>query len=207
MSRLAWIDLETTGLDPHKGKLLEVAFIATEADLSVVEGSAGSWIIGYDEAELNKDIFPLCDDYVTNMHLESGLFEALLQHAAGRVIVRQSMVEEKLRRRLHDFGCTNCLSPFTEGEYKSPLCGSSVHFDRAWLGVHMPDILRLLSYRNIDVSSVQELVDRWYRPPKESKKGTHRALTDLQASIQQLQTLKGRYFLTSMWGHERANGG
>ena len=169
---LVWIDLETTGLDPGRCRIIEVACVITENDLTSVAGD--SWLV-----RPPRSITRCWDQAALDMHRASGLLDEALKH--GREI-------EEVEDAVLDF--VNGAAGL------SPLCGSSVHFDRAFLVNHMPTLLGMFTYRNIDVSSLKELVSRWapdYAYPSPEPKA-HRALPDIINSINELRHYKELLF-------------
>ena len=175
MSPLVWIDLEMSGLDPHRHAILEIALILTDAELAIV--AEGPDIVVHQE----DGVLAAMDEWCTTHHGKSGLTAA----------VRASTVSlQEAERR--------CLE-FLEAHTKpgtSPLCGNSVWQDRRFLVEHMPDLERFLNYRIVDVSTIKELVKRWYpdlQPPKKSD--AHRALDDIRESIAELRFYREHLFI------------
>lgn len=176
--RLVWIDCEMTGLDPVTDELVEIACIVTEGDLTEVD--AGITVV------IKPSDAPLAamDDVVVAMHNDSGLineipFGTTLDDAQAQVLayVRGHVPEAR----------------------KAPLAGSSVYVDRGFLSRYMPELDEYLHYRLVDVSSVKELVRRWY--PRvyfatPEKKGNHRALGDIRDSIAELRYYREAVFVS-----------
>jgi len=173
--RLFWIDLETTGLDPEKDAVLEVAALVTEADLTPV--AHGTWVVWQPE-----DVLVEMPDVVRSMHEGSGLLDAVRSPSASLV----GIVEVELRALMDAY-----LVPKT-----APLCGNSIGaLDRPFLARHMPTILPRLHYRMVDVSTVKELVNRWYpRWTYGKKKLAHRALADIHESLDEARWYKEALF-------------
>lgn len=188
MSRLAWVDTETTGLDPNRDALLEVAMVITEANLTHV--AELSLVI--DHLEFTEQVISRCDDYVTKMHTDNGLFLEMLDPDAMKAPMGD--VEDLFIEFMKEHGVTGGL---VNGDpYKSPMCGSTVSFDRGFLKMEMPKLEKCFSYRHIDVSTVVELVRRWYphAPDFEPGVAAHRALADVQASVRRLHNYHWCYF-------------
>ena len=175
--RLGWIDCEMTGLDPRSDELVEIACIVTEGDLTELDGGV-SIVIKPNDAPLAA-----MDDIVVAMHTESGLIDEIplgttLEDAQAQVLayVRSHVDESR----------------------KAPLAGSSVYVDRGFLAQYMPELDGYLHYRLIDVSSVKEMVRRWYPRVYYStpeKKGNHRALGDIRDSIAELRYYRDAVFV------------
>lgn len=166
--RLVWLDCEMTGLDPTIDELVEIACIVTEADLTPLDEGVTYVIKASDAAMANMP------EVVVNMHTESGLLPEI-PHGVD-VAGAQARVLEYVRQHV--------VTP-----RKAPLCGSSIYVDRMFLAKYMPELDEYLHYRVVDVSSLKELVRRWY--PKlyysaPAKTGGHRALGDTQDSITEL---------------------
>lgn len=173
---IAWVDVETTGLDPSRDMLLEVGFAITDDDLSVVDSTAV--VI---RQPLVEHLCRASGDVVYRMHLDNGLVSACrTSHYANYGLTDATFILiEWLRRRSldHDFKL-----------HDTPLAGSSVSFDRTWLAEKMPLLEMQFSYRNIDVSSIKELNRRWgFAPSWDGGRKIHRALPDIQDSIDELK--------------------
>ncbi len=168
--RIVWIDCEMTGLDLTKDALVEVACIVTEADLTELD-EGFQIVIKPDDLSVLANMV----EVVTKMHTESGLIHEIPNG------VTLAEAEEKL--------ITYIKSHIPEPR-KSPLAGSSVYVDRGFLIRDMPKVDAHLHYRLLDVSSVKEIVRRWY--PRvyfgtPAKVGNHRALSDIKESIEELR--------------------
>ena len=120
------------------------------------------------------------DDWCRTTHGESGL--------TARVKASQYTVEEAM-------GATLSFVQQWIPPGKSPLCGNSIGTDRRFIKKYMPELDQYCHYRNIDVSSFKEVVNRWYSAPKTyEKKGTHLALDDIRESIAELAFIRQHYF-------------
>lgn len=172
---LVWIDCEMTGLDIEADALIEVACLVTDAELRVL-GEGVSVIIKPTAAELEQ-----MGDFVRNMHVESGLLPLLeggMSMADAEAHVLAYVAEHVVAG-------------------KAPLAGNTVGMDRLFLERDMPDLMKHLHYRVVDVSSIKELVRRWYprvffNAPE--KTGGHRALGDIQDSIRELKYYRETVF-------------
>ncbi|PVD19900.1 hypothetical protein C0Q70_20394 [Pomacea canaliculata] len=177
--RLIWFDLEMTGLDITKDKIIEIACMVTNGNLETV--AEGPNIIIHQSEKVMSSM----NEWCLKHHGESGLTQAVLE---SRVTEREA---EK------------CILEFLQQHTEPglvPLAGNSVYMDRLFLQVHMPQIANHLHYRTVDVSSVKELCRRWFpeefkKAPK--KKETHRALEDIKESIQELQFYRQSIFKMS----------
>lgn len=195
--RLAWIDLETTGLDPSEHYILEAALVITEPDLEPID--AVSLPVGYYKGVELDTILECMNDYVTEMHMANGLVEELL---GGDGVAGISGAESQFIALMKKYGVTECTLP-DGSPYRSPMCGSTVSFDRSFLKRWMPNLEKCFSYRHVDVSSLTELVRRWcpaHEYQREDGGATHRALDDCLASIRIARHYQPMFRL---WGGER----
>lgn len=172
---LVWMDLEMTGLDPDRDTILEIATIVTDSDLNILcEGPA----LAIHQPE---EILARMDAWCVEHHGASGL--------------TQRVRESKIRMKDAEDLTLQIIQKFCP-EKVAPLCGNSIHQDRRFLVRYMPRINDYLHYRMVDVSSVKELVNRWYpedaRP--NSKTHTHLALDDVRESIAELSYYRQRVF-------------
>ncbi|MEZ4254112.1 MAG: oligoribonuclease [Polyangiales bacterium] len=173
---MVWMDLEMTGLDPDKERIIEIAALITDGNLEVIE-EGPSLVIHQPDALLDQ-----MDEWNTEHHGRSGLTAR----------VRTSTVsEEQAESEMLAFIQKHCE------ERTAPLAGNSIHHDRLFLRRYMPRIHNYLHYRIVDVSSVKELVKRWYpqthrtQPPK---KEDHRAMDDIRESLRELQHYRDHAF-------------
>ena len=170
---LVWVDLEMSGLDPESCQILEIAAIITDGDLNVI-AEGPDLVIHQPDAVLEA-----MDEWCTRQHGQSGLTAAV---KASPVSLQDAEAQVLALLKAH------CPAG------KSPLCGNSIGHDRRFLIRYMPALAGYISYRNIDVSSIKELVRRWYpsdyHPPK--KKETHRALDDIHESIDELRFYRSK---------------
>lgn len=173
--RLIWIDLEMTGLDPEKEVILEIASIVTDGDLELV-AEGPNIAINHPE-----EILLAMEKWSMTHHERSGL----LDRARVSPYDCQSAEQKTL-----EFLSIHCKKG------KSPLCGNSVWQDRRFLIRHMPNLGGFFHYRNIDVSSIKELVKRWYPSlPPYKKQKNHLALSDIKESINELKYYRQKVFL------------
>ncbi len=173
-SRLVWIDMEMSGLDPRKCGILEIACIVTTNDLELV--AEGPNIIVHQ----SDDVLGAMDKWCTDQHGKSGLTAA----------VRASSVNTARAQHMTlAFVREHC------NKGSSPLCGNSIWQDRRFLCEHMPELEAFFHYRCVDVSSIKELCRRWYPGIELPKKAdAHRALDDIRESIAELRFYRQRLF-------------
>ncbi|MDA7990243.1 MAG: oligoribonuclease [Gammaproteobacteria bacterium] len=173
---LVWIDLEMTGLSPSTDRIIEIATLVTDARLNLIEEGPVLAV----RQSLTR--LAAMDEWNTRTHTESGLVER----------VRASEIDEREAER----ATLAFLSKHVPGN-ASPLCGNSVCQDRRFLALYMPKLEAYLHYRNLDVSSIKELVMRW-RPElldRFKKKNTHRALDDIRESIDELRFYREHFLI------------
>jgi oligoribonuclease len=166
-----------TGLDLGADALIEVAALVTDFDLNVL-GDGIDIVVKPPPEALDQ-----MDDFVRNMHTVSGLLDVL----ADGVTLEEA--EQQVLGYIREF-CPEGSRP--------PLAGNTVATDRAFLARDMPDLEAYLHYRIVDVSSIKELSRRWY--PRAyfnapAKTGNHRALADIQESIEELRYYRSAVFV------------
>jgi oligoribonuclease len=173
---LVWMDLEMTGLDPEKERIIEIAVIVTDGDLNVI--AEGPDLVVHQSAKLLKAM----DEWNQTQHAKSGLIEK---------VKASKITEEEAERRVLEFIAKHV------GPKISPLCGNSIHHDRRFLIKYMPKLSDYLHYRHVDVTTVKALVQRWYPSTRRyiQKKEKHRALNDVKESIAELKYLREHYFV------------
>lgn len=211
---IAFVDVETTGIDPNKGDLLEVALVIVDDDLN--ELATKSVIV--------NPITPLSieqwranlDPFIQEMHSKNGLLDAIVagegvrlheaqemlinfarEQAADRLIetARESVV---LAQEIPTDKVLKIAESIAASLKSTPMGGSSVAFDRGWLRVHMPQLDDLFLHRSVDASSDMELARRWapeiFKAGPRSKK-LHRALPDARESVALLQYYRQSGFI------------
>lgn len=180
-SRLIWADVETTGLDSQRDYLLEVAFLVTDADLNPLDEGYQTVIRpGSMRAALTRlEESPI----VHGMHQASGLLSELEQGTSSL---------------LAGANAVDYLRKHSPGRDRLPLAGSSVGFDRGFIQARLPGVATWFHYRSVDVSTIKELVRRWYPPEilggAPEKKLAHRAMPDLHESIDELRYYRETVF-------------
>ena len=164
---LIWLDLEMTGLDPLKERIIEIATVVTDGDLNILAQGPSIVIHQNDELLLGMD------DWNTKQHGGSGLTER----------VRSSQItEEEAMAATIEF-----LQDWVPAG-QSPMCGNTIGQDRRFLVRYMPELEAFFHYRNLDVSTIKELARRWKPELLEgfTKKGNHLAMDDVHDSIAEL---------------------
>ncbi len=148
--KLVWLDLETTGLDPKKGSILEIGVIVTDLELNEIERR--SWVLQYSR----DSILTSMNDFVLNMHMSNGLLKKVwATRRLGEVVTADFLHRLDVDRAKTILGAHAWIRRATaDTEAKDCyLAGSSIHFDRAWLVEHAPEIVETVSYRMVDVST------------------------------------------------------
>ncbi len=173
---LVWVDCEMTGLQVGTDALVEVACLVTDANLNPLDDGISLVI------KPRQDAFDQMSELVAGMHRTSGLLPLI--PAGVTAAEAEAEVLTYLRGHVPD-------------ARRAPLAGSSVYVDRSFLALEMPAFEGHLHYRVVDVSSIKELVKRWY--PKvffsaPEKTGNHRALGDVLDSIQELRYYREAVF-------------
>ena len=173
-SKLVWLDLEMTGLDPDRDRILEIAIVVTDNDLNVL---AEAPVIAVHQSD---EVLAAMDEWNQKTHGASGLIER----------VRASRIDEaEAEAMLLEF-----LRPWLPPR-SSPMCGNTICQDRRFLYRYMPRLEAWFHYRNLDVSTLKELARRWAPAilqgwEKESK---HTALADVHESIEELRRYRAAF--------------
>ncbi len=175
---LVWIDCEMTGLSLESDALVEIAVLVTDSELNVI-GEGIDLVIHATQGQIDG-----MNDFVRNMHTSSGLIDEI-PHG-----IDLASAEAQILAYLQSAGVV---------PGKSPLAGNSVSVDRNFIARDMKALAEYLHYRTIDVSTIKELSRRWY--PKAyfgapAKTGNHRALGDIQDSIEELKYYRRSIFAT-----------
>ena len=171
------MDLEMTGLEPETDVIVEIATLITDDDLNII--AEGPDLVIHQ----SDDVLARMNQIVVDMHTKSGLLEAIksstitLEEAGAATLefIRQHIPEART----------------------IPLCGNSIGTDRRFLAKYLPEIENYLHYRSVDVSTIKELARRWYPKlgsDRPNKGGTHRALDDIRASVNELVFYRERVF-------------
>jgi len=174
---LVWMDLEMTGLDPVRDVIVEIATLVTDDDLVIV-AEGPDLVVHQPPAALAT-----MDEVVVAMHTKSGLLPAI---AASTVT-------------LADAGAATLafIKEHVPEARTVPLCGNSIGTDRRFLAAYLIEIEEYLHYRSVDVSTLKELVRRWYPATLAAvprKATAHRALDDIRESIDELRFYREHVF-------------
>lgn len=173
-NNLIWVDMEMSGLDPEVEKVLEVAIVVTDTHLNTV--AEGPVVVVHQ----NAAVLDAMDAWNKNTHAKSGLIER----------VKASTLSEA--------DCDGKLVEFLQQHVPagvSPLCGNSVHQDRRFMVKYLPRFEAHFHYRNLDVSTLKELMRRW-KPELAAgmtKHGRHEALADIYESIEELKYYRDHF--------------
>ncbi|WP_455374741.1 oligoribonuclease [Kaarinaea lacus] len=167
-NNLIWIDLEMTGLDTQKDYIIEIATVVTDAQLNIL---AEGPVVAIHQSD---DIMSAMDEWNTKQHAKSGLTQRVKD---------SSFTEAQAEKLTIDF-----LQEYV-GKGKSPMCGNSICQDRRFLARCMPELEAYFHYRNLDVSTLKELVARWTPETAKglTKNNNHLALDDIKDSIEELK--------------------
>ena len=167
-NNLIWIDLEMTGLDTQNDLIIEIATLVTDSELNILAEGPVLAVHQRDE------VMAAMDEWNTRQHGNSGLIER----------VKNSQIDEAEAERQ-----TLAFLEQYVGKGKSPMCGNSICQDRRFLARCMPTLEAYFHYRNLDVSSLKELVKRWSPAVLNSlqKRGAHLAMDDIKDSVMELQ--------------------
>ena len=173
-ANLIWIDLEMTGLDTDNDHIIEIATIITDSQLNILEEGPTIAIHQPDE------ILNAMDEWNTKQHGKSGLIERI-RNTSINTVEAESMTLEFVKRFVP--------------EKTSPMCGNSICQDRRFMHRLMPTLEQYFHYRNLDVSSVKEMVSRWAPDkPQFKKQSSHLAMDDIRDSINELKFYREHFF-------------
>lgn len=167
-TNLVWIDLEMTGLDPEKERIIEIATIVTDADLNIL--AEGPELVIHQP----KSLLDAMDPWCVKHHGESGLTQR---------VINSSVTDEEAEAQTIAF-LQDWVTPG-----KSPLAGNTIGQDRRFMVKYMPKLEAYMHYRNLDVSTLKELAKRWKPGIVDGfkKQNSHRALDDIRESIEELR--------------------
>jgi oligoribonuclease len=165
---LVWIDMEMTGLDPDRDRVIELAAIVTDANLNVL--AEGPVLVVHQP----DNVLDAMDAWNKGTHGRSGLIDK---------VKASTLTEDQAAAEMIQF-----LKPYVPAG-KSPMCGNSICQDRRFMARHMPTLEAFFHYRNVDVSTIKELCRRW-RPELIAgfkKHQLHTALADIRESVEELR--------------------
>lgn len=167
-SRLVWLDMEMTGLDPDRDRILEIAMVVTDAQLETVAEAPVLVVHQIDE------VLEAMDAWNKGAHARSGLIDKVRAAPAT-----EAHVEAR---------CLEFVKAYVPAR-TSPMCGNSICQDRRFMARYMPGLEAYFHYRNLDVSVLKELARRWKPEVYKSftKQNRHEALADIHESIAELK--------------------
>ena len=167
-NNLVWLDMEMTGLDPDRDRIIEIAIVVTDSQLRTL-AEAPVAVVHQPDAVLDA-----MDDWNKSTHARTGLIAKV--KASG---LTEAMAEEQM---------VAFLAQYVPGR-TSPMCGNSICQDRRFLARYMPRLEAYFHYRNLDVSTLKELARRWKPDIAKGlvKQGKHEALADIYESIDELK--------------------
>ncbi|HEX5126043.1 MAG TPA: oligoribonuclease [Rhodocyclaceae bacterium] len=173
-NHLVWLDMEMTGLEPDRDRIIEVAMVVTDSALSIV--AEGPVVVIHQP----DSVLDAMDEWNKSTHGRSGLIDK----------VRASAVSESDAQML----LLEWLKQYVPAR-TTPMCGNSICQDRRFMARHMPQLEEWFHYRNLDVSTLKELAKRWNPEVFKGvqKKGAHTALADIQESIEELRYYRERF--------------
>jgi oligoribonuclease len=176
-NNLVWLDMEMTGLDPDKDRIIEIAIVVTDSQLNTVS-EAPVVVVHQPDATLDA-----MDDWNKSTHARSGLIDK---------VKASTLIEAVAEEQLLAFLAQHVPSKI------SPMCGNSICQDRRFLARYMPRLEAYFHYRNLDVSTLKELAKRWKPDIAKGlvKQGKHEALADIHESIDELKYYR-QHFLKS----------
>ena len=173
-NNLAWLDMEMTGLDPDRDRIIEIAIVVTDSQLNSV---AESPVLVVHQPD---SVLDAMDDWNKSTHARSGLIAKVKASTLAEPEVEQQYVQ--------------FLAQYLPVR-TSPICGNSICQDRRFLARHMPRLEAYFHYRNLDVSTLKELVKRWKPELAKglTKHGKHEALADIYESIEELKYYRDNF--------------
>jgi oligoribonuclease len=174
-ANLVWMDMEMSGLDPKTCGILEIATLVTDKDLNLI--AQGPVLVIHQPDSLMAAM----DDWNKEHHSKSGLWDA---------VKKSNLTPAEAEKRTLDFVSAYCAHK------ASPLCGNTIYQDRRFLIEYMPKLEDFFHYRLIDVSTVKELVKRWFGPEFQApqKKQNHKALEDIMETVEELKFYRRMVF-------------
>ena len=173
-NNLVWLDMEMTGLNPDTDRVIELAIVVTDSHLVTV-AEAPVLIVHQSDAVLGA-----MDDWNKGMHARSGLIDKVKASALAEADVENETIQ--------------FLAQHVPAR-TSPMCGNSICQDRRFMARWMPKLEAYFHYRNLDVSTLKELVKRWKPEVARGvvKGGKHEALADIYESIGELKYYRDNF--------------
>jgi oligoribonuclease len=174
---LIWLDMEMTGLDPDRERIIEMATIITDGNLTEV-ATGPDLVVHQDDA-----LLAAMDDWNKSHHGGSGLVDR---------VKASTVTEGDAEAQTLAF-----INAHVGAKDRPVLAGNSIHQDRRFIRRYMPALEKRLHYRMVDVSTIKELARRWYPAiiaKQVPKKETHRALDDIRESIDELRFYRQHLF-------------
>jgi len=174
-NNLIWIDMEMTGLAPDSDRIIEMALLVTDAQLAIL--AEGPVMVIHQPNE----VLEAMDSWNKGTHAKSGLIERVRASALS-----EAQAEARALEFLAQYVPANA----------SPMCGNSICQDRRFLARWMPRLESYFHYRNLDVSTLKELVRRWKPEALKgfNKEGKHEALADILESLDELRYYRRTVF-------------
>jgi len=173
-NHLVWLDMEMTGLDPERERIIEMAMIVTDSNLNTVAESP-VWVVHQSDEQLDA-----MDDWNKKTHGKSGLIERVRASTLDEAAVEAealAFMQQYVPQRA------------------TPMCGNSIGQDRRFMVRYLPKLEDWFHYRNLDVSTLKELCKRW-KPEVAAgfvKKADHTALADIRESIEELRYYRDNF--------------
>lgn len=167
-NHLVWLDMEMTGLDPERERIIEVAVVVTDAHLEII--AEGPVLVIHQPDSL----LDAMDNWNRSTHGKSGLIDKVKAST-----LTEAEAEQQLLAFLRQY-----VPPG-----KSPLCGNTIGQDRRFMVRYMPELEAFFHYRNLDVSTLKELARRWKPEVYKgfAKHSRHEALADIHESIEEMK--------------------
>ena len=167
-NHLVWLDMEMTGLDPERERIIELAIVITDNQLNIVAESP-EWVVHQSEALLDA-----MDDWNKATHGKSGLVDRVRASTLDEATVEAQAL---------------AFIQHSVSQRASPMCGNTIGQDRRFMVRYMPRLEDWFHYRNLDVSTLKELCKRWQPEIAKgfAKQSAHTALADIRESIEELK--------------------